>query len=79
MSTATKQKQESEKILIVYFLATGTTKDAAEKLKMAIGGKLYRIKAVQPYTSADLEMKTMTAGQTRSRMMKVPDRKSKER
>lgn len=55
VSAATKQKQESKKILIVYFSATGTTKDAAEKLKRATGGKLYRIKAAQPYTSADLE------------------------
>ena len=55
VGAATKQKQESKKILIVYFSATGTTKDAAEKLKRATGGKLYRIKAAQPYTSADLE------------------------
>ena len=55
VGAATKQKQETKKILTAYFSATGTTKDAAEKLKRATGGKLYRIKAAQPYTSADLD------------------------
>lgn len=55
VSAAAKQKQKSKKILIAYFSATGTTKDAAKKLEKATGGKLYRIKAAQPYTSADLD------------------------
>lgn len=43
-----------KKILVVYFSATGTTKSAAKKVKKATGGKLYEIKAADPYTSADL-------------------------
>ena len=47
-------KSKKEKVLIVYFSATGTTKGAAKKVKKATGGTLYRIKAAQPYTSADI-------------------------
>ena len=47
----TKKKQ----VLIVYFSATGTTKSAAKKIKKATGGKLYQIKAAEPYTSEDLD------------------------
>ena len=53
VAAASKSKQK--KVLVVYFSATGTTKGAAEKVKKATGGKLYRIKAAQPYTSADLD------------------------
>lgn len=52
VSAAGKSKQK--KVLIVYFSATGTTKSAAKKVKKATGGKLYQIKAEEPYTSADL-------------------------
>ncbi len=41
-------------MLVVYFSATGTTKSAAKKISKATGGKLYQIKAADPYTSADL-------------------------
>ncbi len=53
VAAASKSKQK--KVLVVYFSATGTTKGAAEKVKKATGGKLYRIKAAQSYTSADLD------------------------
>ena len=46
---------KKEKVLVVYFSATGTTKSAAKKIKKATGGKLYQIKAADPYTSADLD------------------------
>ncbi len=52
VSAASKPKQK--KVLVVYFSATGTTKDAAQKVKKATGGKLYRIRAAKPYTEADL-------------------------
>ena len=52
---AAVSKSKQKKVLVVYFSATGTTKGAAEKVKKATGGKLYRIKAAQPYTSADLD------------------------
>ena len=54
VSAASKKKQETKKVLIVYFSATGTTKGVAKKLKKATKGKLYRIKAAKPYTKADL-------------------------
>ena len=44
--------------LVVYFSATGTTKKAARKVKKATKGKLYRIKAAQPYTREDLDYYT---------------------
>ena len=54
VGAAGKKKKETKKVLVVYFSATGTTKNAAEKVKKATGGKLYRIKAAKPYTAADL-------------------------
>lgn len=52
----TKEKKEmnGKKVLVVYFSATGTTKDAARKVASATGGELYEILPEQPYTSADL-------------------------
>lgn len=40
--------------MVAYFSATGTTKSAALKIKKAAKGKLYEIKAEDPYTEADL-------------------------
>lgn len=54
VSAASKQKKTSKKVLVVYFSATGTTRSAAKKIKKATGGKLYQIKAADPYTTADL-------------------------
>ncbi len=48
-------KGKSKKVLVVYFSATGTTKDAAKKIKKATGGKLYKINAAKKYTNADLD------------------------
>lgn len=44
-----------KKVLVVYFSGTGTTRSAAKKIKKATGGKLFEIKAADPYTSADLD------------------------
>ena len=49
----TKEKND-QKVLVVYFSATGTTKGAAKKIKKATNGKLYQIKAADPYTDEDL-------------------------
>lgn len=50
-----KQKKTTKKVLVVYFSGTGTTRSAAKKIKKATGGKLYQIKAADPYTSEDLD------------------------
>ena len=49
----TKEKKD-QKVLVVYFSATGTTKGAAKKIKKATNGKLFQIKAADPYTDEDL-------------------------
>ncbi len=49
----TKEKND-QKVLVVYFSATGTTKGAAKKIKKATNGKLFQIKAADPYTDEDL-------------------------
>ena len=54
VSAASKQKKKTQKVLVVYFSATGTTKSAAKKIKKATNGTLYQIKAADLYTSADL-------------------------
>lgn len=41
-------------ILVVYFSATGTTANVAQKLASALNAPIYEIKAQQPYTDADL-------------------------
>lgn len=47
-------RAKQKKVLVAYFSATGTTKSAASKIKKAAKGKLYEIKAEDPYTEADL-------------------------
>lgn len=42
------------KKLVAYFSASGTTKEAAERLAKAAGAELFEIKPAIPYTSADL-------------------------
>ena len=42
------------KKLVAYFSATGTTKEAAERLAKATGADLFEIRPTIPYTSADL-------------------------
>lgn len=43
------------KKLVAYFSATGTTRQAAERLASAIGADLFEIRPSQPYTGADLD------------------------
>lgn len=44
-----------KKVLVVYFSATGNTEDAAKDIRKATGGKLYEIKAADPYTAEDID------------------------
>lgn len=55
VSAADKEKKTTQKVLVVYFSGTGNTRNAAKKVKTATGGKLYEIKAADPYTSEDLD------------------------
>ena len=45
---------EKKKTLVVYFSATGTTKQVAEKLAAAADADICEIVPAQPYTNADL-------------------------
>ena len=45
----------TNKALVAYFSATGTTKGVAERLAAAIGADLFEIAPAQPYTEADLD------------------------
>ncbi len=55
VNAAGKQGNTAKNVLVVYFSGTGTTRGAAKKIQKATGGKLYQIKAADPYTSADLD------------------------
>lgn len=54
-SKATKTDNESKKILVVYYSATGTTKDVAENIADITDGDLFEIKPKDPYTDEDLD------------------------
>lgn len=54
-SVSAAQKKHSKKVLVVYFSATGTTKEAAKKVKKATNGTLYKITAQKKYTKKDLD------------------------
>ena len=53
--TTAGTENEQGKVLVVYFSATGTTKDIAEKIAAIENADLYEIKAAQEYTSEDLD------------------------
>lgn len=42
------------KTLVLYFSATGTTKNMAEYLAQKLGADIHEVQAAQPYTSTDL-------------------------
>ena len=47
--------EADDKVLVVYFSATGTTKGVAERIASIENADLYEITAAQPYTSEDLD------------------------
>ena len=52
LSACSQKKTETnmkQKVLVVYFSATGTTKDAAQQLAEVTGADLHEIKPEQPY------------------------------
>ena len=51
--------------LVVYYSATGTTKNVAEKIARVMGADVYEITAAQPYTSADLNWNDRSSRSTR--------------
>ena len=53
--TDTATMNSTNKAIVAYFSATGTTKGVAERLAGAIGADLFEIKPEQPYTAADLD------------------------
>lgn len=48
-------EEESLKVLVAYFSATGTTEGVAEHIANGLNAELYEIVPEQPYTSADLD------------------------
>lgn len=42
------------KVLVAYFSASGVTEKLAKRLHSVVGGDLFEIKPVEPYTKADL-------------------------
>ena len=53
------------KSLVAYFSATGTTRRLAKTLAEAVGGDLYEIKPLRPYTNQDLNWNSSTSRTTR--------------
>ncbi len=52
--TKEEEPAESDRVLVVYFSATGNTKAAAEKIAKITGADLYEILAKEPYSDDDL-------------------------
>lgn len=60
-SEMTQNNEEKGKVLITYFSATGTTRNAAAELAEVIGADTFEIKPEKPYTSADLDWTDSTS------------------
>lgn len=54
-NNSTMKQNESKKVLVAYFSATGTTERVAKTIANEIGAKLYAIEPQEPYTAADLD------------------------
>lgn len=54
-SETTESTQAHKEVLVVYFSATGTTKDVAEKIAKIEDADLYEIVPAEPYSEADLD------------------------
>ena len=58
MNYAQLSRQNTGKVLVAYFSATGNTRPVAEKVAEVTGGDLFEIVPAQPYTAADLNYNT---------------------
>lgn len=54
-SSENPDETSGKKALIVYFSATGNTKEAAESIASAIGGDLFELVPLEPYRDDDLD------------------------
>lgn len=52
---ANTENMESGKTLVVYYSASGNTKEAAEYIAAATGGDLFELEPAEPYTGEDLD------------------------
>lgn len=59
--TAMNAGAQSQKTLVAYFSATGTTERAARMIAEATGGTIYEIYPEQEYTSADLDWRNSSS------------------
>ena len=60
------------KILVAYFSASGVTKKVAERMAAAVGADLYEIVPEQPYTRADVNLKSPFARCNKEWFKKLP-------
>ncbi len=51
----TESSEAEEKIIVVYFSATGNTEQVASVIAEATGGELFQLEPVEPYTDGDLD------------------------
>ena len=54
VSAGTVLAEAETKVLVVYFSATGTTQEVAERIASLTGADIFRLEPVVPYTDADL-------------------------
>lgn len=50
----TSNNDNDKKVLVVYFSATGNTKEVAEHISAATGGDMFELVPAEPYSSGDL-------------------------
>lgn len=55
VADASDTMKNEGKVLVVYYSATGTTKDVAQNLAKVTDGDLFEIEPVEPYTDDDLD------------------------
>ncbi len=58
---AVTNQDAAPKVLVAYFSATGTTKEAAEKVANATDAELFEIKPTEAYSAADLDWTEKTS------------------
>ncbi len=55
MAEGNEAAADEKKILVVYFSATGSTERVAQTIAEAVGGDLFALAPVEPYTDEDLD------------------------